>query len=366
MTVLMTDQDLVAAPCLKEGPIALEASELVAASRSFGSSPWQNVMRAWSVPCLFHNMERIFPSESDPVPAIRSSLTELTEFFKAASKESLGLLNRAADLAAGSGSPEDDVERVTGEHYGRLFEAFADASFWDEPKKLLQHRLERNGVSLESIKGKTVLDAGCGGGRYTVAWRLLGAASAVGVDVSTTGLADARKRVAQARIDNVEFKEGNVLQLPFPDHAFDIVFSNGVLHHSVDWARGVHELLRVMKPGGLGCLYLIENPGGLFWDLIEILRLVTEPVSRDLARASLRLIGIPGNRIFYMLDHVMVPINLRLTDGEIQLCLSAAGARDLRRLTRGADFDRIEQIDLGHPYARVKYGVGEHRYVFSK
>lgn len=366
MTNQMTGQDFVAAPCLKEGSIALEAGKLVAASRSLGSLPWQNVLRAWSVPCLFHNMERIFSSESDPVPAIRSSLTELTELFKAASPESLGFLNRAADLSVGSASSEEDVEHVTGEHYGRLFEAFADASYWDEPKKLLQHRLEKNGVSLESIKGKTVLDAGCGGGRYTVAWRLLGAASAVGVDVSTTGLSDARKRVAQARIANVEFKEGNVLQLPVPDNAFDVVFSNGVLHHSVDWAKGAYELLRVMKPGGLGWLYLIENPGGLFWDLIEILRLVTKPVPRDLARASLRLIGIPGNRIFYMLDHVMVPINLRLTDGEIQRCLAAAGASNIRRLTRGTDFDRIEQIHLGQPYARVKYGVGEHRYVFSK
>src|ERR1022692_3752324 len=116
MTNQITDEDLAAVPCLRDGPIEREAGKLVAASRSLGSLPWQNVLRAWSVPYLFHNMERIFASDSDPVPAIKSSLTELTEFFKAASLENLGFLSRAADLSVGSASPEEDVEHVTGEH----------------------------------------------------------------------------------------------------------------------------------------------------------------------------------------------------------------------------------------------------------
>src|SRR5688500_79923 len=112
MTDQVTDQDFAAAPCLKEGPIALEAGKLVAASRSLGNSPWQNVLRAWSVPCLFHNMERIFSNGCDPVPAIKSSLIDLAEFFKAASQETLGFLNRAADLSASATSSEQDVEKV--------------------------------------------------------------------------------------------------------------------------------------------------------------------------------------------------------------------------------------------------------------
>jgi len=69
----------------------------------------------------------------------------------------------------------------------------------------------------------------------------------------------------------VVFEHGNVLALPFATSGFAIVFSNGVLHHTVDWEQGVKELVRVLKPGGLGWLYLIENPGGLFWDIIEVL-----------------------------------------------------------------------------------------------
>jgi SAM-dependent methyltransferase len=164
----------------------------------------------------------------------------------------------------------------------------------------------------------------------------------------------------------VLFEQGNVLSLPFPTDRFDIAFSNGVLHHTVDWARGVEELVRVLKPNGLGWLYLIENPGGLFWDVIEILRVILKEEKRERARDALRMMNIPANRIFYMLDHVMVPINVRLTPQEVEDCLDKAGATRIRRLERGTDFDRIEHIYRDKPYAKVHFGVGENRYVFSK
>ena len=60
------------------------------------------------------------------------------------------------------------------------------------------------------------------------------------------------------------------------------------------------------------------------------------------------------------------PINLRLTTEEITGELRKAGAKDIRRLTRGTDFDRVERIYQRDPYAIEKYGAGEHRFVFSK
>jgi hypothetical protein len=138
------------------------------------------------------------------------------------------------------------------------------------------------------------------------------------------------------------------------------------LHHTTDWREGLFELVRVLRPGGLGWLYLIENPGGYFWDIVEVLRVIMRNEDRGAARTALQSVGIPANRIFYMLDHVMVPINVRLTPDEIEDTLREAGAAGLRRLSRGADFDRVEAIHRGDPYAVEKYGVGENRYVFSK
>jgi hypothetical protein len=67
-----------------------------------------------------------------------------------------------------------------------------------------------------------------------------------------------------------------------------------------------------------------------------------------------------------MLDHVMVPINIRLTPEEIIEALEGAGAKNVRRLDRGCDFDRVEHIHRNGKYARQYFGVGENRFVFSK
>jgi hypothetical protein len=125
-------------------------------------------------------------------------------------------------------------------------------------------------------------------------------------------------------------------------------------------------LIRVLKPGGFGWMYVIENPGGYFWDIIEILRVIMKDVDNTVARNSLALAGVPANRVFYILDHVMVPINLRWTDAEVRTALTSAGAKDIRRLDRGCSYDRIERIHRQEPFALMKYGIGEGRYIFTK
>ncbi len=367
MTTQIQDSDIAIAPCLASGPIAAAARAAVLAARSAGASPWASFAKACAVPYLFNGMERGFDSGQEPASQINRLLENLASFFALAAKIEFGQLassSRVEDKSTEDSSGQ--VEAVTGEHYARLFENFSTASYWDEPANLLKLRLDRNGIDLNELPRKRVLDAGCGNGRYTVAWRLIGARQAVGVDISPLNIATARRRVEQLNINGVTFEQGNALDLPFPDNSFDIVFSNGVLHHTVDWRTGVAECVRTLKPGGLGWLYLIENPGGLFWDVIEILRVIARGLDRDAARSALQTLGAPANRIFYMLDHVMVPINIRLAPNEIIACLEEAGATAARRLTRGADFDRVERIHRGEPFAEIKYGVGENRFIFSK
>ncbi|MGE0128189.1 MAG: class I SAM-dependent methyltransferase [Blastocatellales bacterium] len=367
MTTQIQDSDIAIAPCLASGPIANAAREAVLAARNIGDGSWSSFAKACAVPYLFNGMERGFNSGEEPVREINRLLENLASFFALAAKIGFGEL--ASPSRPEGKSTEDatsQVEAITGEHYARLFENFSTASYWDEPANLLKLRLDRNGIDLNELPGKRVLDAGCGNGRYTAAWRLIGARQAVGVDISPLNITTARRRVEQLNINGVTFDQGNVLELPFPDNSFDIVFSNGVLHHTVDWRGGVAECVRTLKPGGLGWLYLIENPGGLFWDVIEILRVIAQGLDRDEARNAMQTLGTPANRIFYMLDHVMVPINIRLTPDEIITYLKKAGATAIRRLTRGSDFDRVERIHRGEPFAEVKYGVGENRFIFSK
>ena len=361
----LTENDFEWAPCLREGQIAESGRRLVIASRKLGEGHPASILKAWCVPYLFGAMEKVFDSSNEPTAAINEAFESLTDFLSAGAKCNFSSFINIPEHVSKTRADES-VEEVTGEHYGQLFKQFSESSYWEEPVKLLRERLERNEIPVSAIKGKTVLDVGCGGGRYSAAWRLLGAEKVIGYDVSATGIADARRRVEAAGIDNVFFQEGNVLRLPFADNSFDIVFSNGVLHHTTDWQKGVSELVRVLNNQGIGWLYLIENPGGLFWDVIEVLRVILKDVDKSRAREALRVIGIPANRIFYMLDHVMVPVNVRLEPTQIESALTAAGAGDIRRLKRETDFDRVEQIYKKLPHAEIKYGVGENRYVFSK
>ena len=72
-----------------------------------------------------------------------------------------------------------------------------------------------------------------------------------------------------------------------------------------------------------------------------------------------------------MLKDVEVEIAMPLATCQIGESASRAiveakiGATKIRRLSRGSDLDRIERIYQSEPYARVKYGVGENRYIFS-
>jgi ubiquinone/menaquinone biosynthesis C-methylase UbiE len=361
---MLTSLEYEIAPCLEKGPLSQVGSELVEAARDLGWSRRASILRAWCVAHVFERQERIFAENVPPTRAIVAELDGAVRFLRASLD--CGFVRVADQLGSTVQSQEETatVEEATGSHYGHLFQAFSDDSYWKEAAYLLRLRLDRNGIEPDSLPGKSVLDVGCGGGRYTAAWRTLGGRPVLGVDVSPLNIATAHRRTSS--LDDIDFRVGDVLDLSLEDDSYDIVFSNGVLHHTKDWRKGITEVCRILKPGGFGWLYVIEKPGGLFWDLVEILRVVVNKEDRESARTALSTLGLAANRIFYMLDHVMAPINERLTSEEVEDCLRAAGAIRIRRLQRGVDFDRVERIYQGEPFAFEKYGIGENRFVFSK
>jgi SAM-dependent methyltransferase len=113
------------------------------------------------------------------------------------------------------------------------------------------------GATPERFGEAVVLDAGCGTGEKSLYMAGLGARHVVGLDLSATSIRHARENAVRYGIRNLTFLNGSVLDLPFPDHSFDVVHSSGVLHHTADPYGGFQELVRVLKPGGIVmvCLY---------------------------------------------------------------------------------------------------------------
>ena len=101
--------------------------------------------------------------------------------------------------------------------------------------------------------GDKVLDCGAGtGSTGLLASQKVGESGKVILfDASEGMLSVARKRVTQAHVqDRVEFKTGDMLNLPFEDNSFDVVLSTYSMCPVYDPSKAVREAYRVTKPGG--------------------------------------------------------------------------------------------------------------------
>ena len=100
--------------------------------------------------------------------------------------------------------------------------------------------------------GESVLDLGCGGGvDAIIAARLVGATGKVyGLDMTADMLVLASENARVAGVDNIEYIEGLIEDIPLPDETVDVVLSNCVINLSDDRPAVLHEALRVLAPGG--------------------------------------------------------------------------------------------------------------------
>ena len=96
---------------------------------------------------------------------------------------------------------------------------------------LVQQWLDDIKLAPEWFRGKTVLDAGCGSGRWTYAMASLGA-TVIAVDLTDAGVLAAYKGTKE--FERVAVVQSNVSNLPFRPESFDLVVSWGVLHHTPD------------------------------------------------------------------------------------------------------------------------------------
>src|SRR5260370_31004641 len=106
----------------------------------------------------------------------------------------------------------------------------------------------------------TVLDAGCGNGTLSAAAARAGA-YVVGIDYSTSvERAEQHKaEFAGGNAPRIQYVQGDVQHPPFAPGVFDVVYSDGVLHHTDDTKRSFDALSRVVKPGGRMFVWLYRS-----------------------------------------------------------------------------------------------------------
>jgi ubiquinone/menaquinone biosynthesis C-methylase UbiE len=116
---------------------------------------------------------------------------------------------------------------------------------------------------LAPAAGLRWLDVGCGNGAFTeMLARRCAPAAVEGIDPSEEQLAYARTRAVLR--GGAQFRAGDAMALPFADDAFDAAVMPLVIFFVPDPAKGVAEMARVVRPGGIVAAHAWDMPGGGF------------------------------------------------------------------------------------------------------
>ncbi len=147
--------------------------------------------------------------------------------------------------------------------------------------------LYNSSLDLAELTGdESILDAGCGNGRYLETLRARGHRGPVfGADLSAGML-----RTARPVNTGVPLLATDVQALPFPAGSFDVVLAMHMLYHVPDRARGLAEIRRVLRPGGVALV--LTNSESHFRELDDVLMaaaVATVDESHVRSRASITL-----------------------------------------------------------------------------
>lgn len=163
----------------------------------------------------------------------------------------------------------------------------------DEVRESEQNFLMKTALRPEELKGKLVLDVGCGMGRFAEVATRWGA-RVVGIDLSAAAEVAARNLASR---DFVAL-QADVFALPFAAESFDIIYSVGVLHHTPDCEAAVKALAKYLKPGGVLAVWLYSGYNK-WYRFSDFWRRYTSKMKPETLHSMLK-IAVP---FFYHLDH---------------------------------------------------------------
>ena len=132
---------------------------------------------------------------------------------------------------------------------------------WTTEKRFNDFLVETE-TSLNEIENKWILDAGCGNGQLTDSFARHNM-TAIGIDFSSSVYTAEQKR----KSTNLCFVRGDLQNLPFKQEAFDIVVSNGVIHHTPNTDKTFYEIANSVKESGRYYIWLYSRKGTVLWQI---------------------------------------------------------------------------------------------------
>jgi 2-polyprenyl-3-methyl-5-hydroxy-6-metoxy-1,4-benzoquinol methylase len=209
---------------------------------------------------------------------------------------------------------------------------------WTETRPELKLRepnlvIKYTKLSKEWFKGKKVLDAGCGSGRFSWAMASMGAV-VYAVDQSEAGVFHTKHACAEFG-EKVEVLQQDLTQPLTFGPEFDLVWSHGVLHHTGNTFGAFSNIARLVKPGGYIFLMLYGEPTGRdpgeFAYYAEVEKLRRETCTMSFSERYEFLRKLKGEDVGGWFDAVSPTINDTYSLYEIELWLKQCGFKDIER-----------------------------------
>jgi arsenite methyltransferase len=207
-----------------------------------------------------------------------------------------------------------------------------------------------NPVALASLReGEVVLDLGSGAGFdcFLAANKVGKKGKVIGVDMTPEMIDRARENAGKGGYKNVEFRLGEIENLPAADNSVDVVISNCVINLAPDKKRVFGETYRVLKPGGrlmISDLVLLkELPEAIKNSIEAYVGCISGASMRDDYLGAMRAAGFEGVRV---VEETSFPVDLMAGDPATKALMKDTGitAGALKNVAKSVVSVKVEAI----------------------
>jgi len=173
--------------------------------------------------------------------------------------------------------------------------------------------------------GASILEAGCGTGQLSNFLGIKKSRVVCGADICLNSLRLANDFKARNGLANVRFLQMNLFRPVFAPKTFDVVISNGVLHHTSDPFLGFRTIAGLVKPGGLVIIGLYNTFGRLTTDVRRLIfRLTRDRLANLDPRLRRTKISAVRKKTWFF-DQYKNPHESKHTIGEVQSWFEESG-----------------------------------------
>ena len=179
-------------------------------------------------------------------------------------------------------------------------------------------------VDYSELKGKKMLEIGCGSGAQAAVFANAGA-EITAIDLTERAIEMTKRRFDLFDIKNATIMQSDAENLPFDDNNFDFVWSWGVIHHSANTEKIAQEIYRVLKPGGKASIMIYNR---------NSVRYIVYGLYQGIFKAK------------FLKHHSLYAVNMTYTDGHIARHYTRRSAAELFK-----DFSSVKTsvMDEGIP-----------------